>query len=132
MNEEARLPEAILRNVQKIAPVLEAYFPRGSLKMGGGTVLQARWRHSVSTDADLFAFPQAFNKVVAERGEILETETSATILSKKIVHRMIQTSGFEVRDLFDVYTAMSQDPDALDRALAPIRAQQLIETIALL
>ncbi len=185
MTQEPNIPKAILAKAQRLAPVFEDYFPKGSIKMGGGTILQARWQHRISTDADFFVFPQEFNKVVGERGGELEssiyalsgvnthrswveltaiycemdgieltvmpseplfressghvvpgtgieTETSATILSKKIIHRMVQAGSVEVRDLYDVFASISFDSHALERALAPIRAEQLAEIVALL
>jgi len=64
MTQEPNIPKAILAKAQRLAPVLGDYFPKGSIKMGSGTILQARWQHRISTDADFFVFPQEFNKVV--------------------------------------------------------------------
>ena len=180
--EEPDISPNILAEIHKLAPTLEEFFPEGTLKMGGGTILQARWGHRISTDADFFALPHAFNEVVVGRGGALEarlmtlegvdserswvepsaiycecngvevsimpseplvregsgrvvpgtgieTETTATILGKKVFNRMIEGGGYEVRDMYDMYTAIARDQPALERALSPIPDGQLLETI---
>lgn len=180
--EEPDISPNILAEIHKLAPALEEFFPAGTLKMGGGTILQARWGHRISTDAGFFATPRAFNEVVVGRGRALEarlmtlegvdserswveltaiycecegvemsivpseplvregsgrvvpgtgieTETTATILGKKVFNRMIEGGGYEVRDLYDLYTAIARDQPALERALSPIPDWQLCETV---
>ncbi len=183
---EPNIPETILRSVQKLSPLLSKFFPQGSLKMGGGTILQSRWNHRVSTDAELFAVPESYYEVIDEHRERLErkmyaikgvdqrrswvetvalycfidgtevtlmpdesfiressgyvvpetqieTETSASILGKKVLHRMLRNEGaFEVRDVFDIHTAISKEPAALDRVLARISESDLIQISRLL
>ena len=57
-------PTHLANLVQRIEPSLIQYFSPCSLRMGGGTVLQARWSHRESTDVDLFVEPQTYNTVM--------------------------------------------------------------------
>lgn len=58
-------------------------------------------------------------------GTSVKTESTATILNKKIVGRMVQGGSFEIRDLFDLHTAKQKDRRALDAAIRPIRRRTL-------
>ena len=72
---EPNIPDDLLAKLQYVAPLLENFFGSdGSLKMGGGTILQARWGHRVSTDIDLFISPRRYFQSVgieSERNELL-------------------------------------------------------------
>lgn len=184
--DEPNIPEWVTAKLDVVLPVLHEFFPVDSLMMGGGTVLQARWCHRVSTDIDLFTSTTIFNSVIGassvrlesalyeipevnrERswvetnvvycevegveltvmpsdslvseesarvihGTTIKTESTSTILNKKLVGRMIQGDAFEIRDLFDLYIAIQKDPRALRAAIRPIppRSMDSIESMLL-
>ena len=183
--DEANVPQWVVQTLRSVMPVLVRYFQIDSLAMGGGTILQSRWNHRISTDIDLFAATQSFNDVIRtsaaqmerdfyEIGEVdsdrswvdvntiycevdgieltvmpseplvrnasgcvvpttaVKTETSATILNKKLVGRMIGGGAYEIRDIFDLYTAIDKDPEALRDAIRPIPHRSLDEVSAML
>ncbi len=72
---EPNIADELLAKLQHLAPVLEGFFgSEGALKMGGGTILQARWGHRVSTDIDLFISPKRYFRSVgieSERNELV-------------------------------------------------------------
>ena len=70
--EQAGLPRSIVQSIQQVYRYTRRYFPEHVLTLGGGTVLQARWSHRVSTDADLFCSPETFDAVVRTHGNALE------------------------------------------------------------
>ena len=47
----------------------------------------------------------------------VNTEATATILFKKVQKRMLEGGAFEIRDLFDLYTSIQRDPEALNHVL---------------
>ena len=65
-------PEKPLAAAQVAVRVLLDYFDLGDLSMGGGTVLQARWNHRASHDADLFCRSAAFSRAFMESGAQIE------------------------------------------------------------
>lgn len=185
MKEEPNLRRDIVERIRLVEPTLHRFFPRGSLKMGGGTILQARWSHRHSIDIDLFAYTREYNETISSRGSELEkalysikgvnpekswvelstvycevngveltvmpsdpliredsgfnvsdtsieTETTQTILSKKIVNRMIEGGSFEIRDIFDIHTAISIDPESLTRAVTIIPENHLRGIVTLM
>ena len=69
---QSGLPRSIVESIQEIFRHSRRYFPEGTLTLGGGTVLQARWSHRRSTDADLFCSPEIFEAVVRTYGIALE------------------------------------------------------------
>lgn len=74
IDEERGIPEPIVRAVVCFVERIGPFFPAGSLRMGGGTILQARWGHRQSTDADLFCDPRTYVETVREHGEAMERE----------------------------------------------------------
>lgn len=70
--DEPNFPNHLASLIQRIAPELQRFFAPNSLRMGGGSVLQARWSHRESTDIDLFVEPQLYNSVVLDRRAQLE------------------------------------------------------------
>lgn len=158
--------------------MLTRYFPEEQLVLGGGTVLQARWNHRVSTDIDLFIERKLFEEVIGSFSNVLEqslysirdvdnsrswvdlntvycevagteitvmpssgyvneptgsvvsntrvkTETTATILHKKLAARMVSAGSCEIRDVFDLFTAIRRDRASLDDAVRPIPQRDL-------
>ena len=55
----------------------------------------------------------------------IKTESTATILHKKVAARLVGAGACEIRDIFDLYTAISQDPEALAEAIRPIPQRSL-------
>ena len=178
MQDEPNIPSELLLRLQKVAPVLAAYFRLESVKMGGGTILQARWQHRFSTDIELFAFTQDFNETISRNrsklerslhqtdgvdiqgswvesnaiycvvggvevtvlpfeplfredsgfvvpGTSVQTETTATILVKKLFHRMFEGGVIEVRDLYDIHAAANHDMRALQKATGYLTTRAL-------
>ena len=70
--EESGLPQPIIEAVQHLFEATRWIFPEGSLSLGGGTVLQARWSHRESTDADLFCDPGVYHFLFTELGHAFE------------------------------------------------------------
>ncbi|MCY4128853.1 MAG: nucleotidyl transferase AbiEii/AbiGii toxin family protein [Gammaproteobacteria bacterium] len=183
--DEENVPEWVVRRLSAVLPVLVRYFPEESLAMGGGTILQARWNHRISTDIDLFTATDVFNSVIRTSAAEMErdlyrisavnthrswvdlstiycdvegteltvmpsdplvfevcdrvvpstrvkTEASALILNKKIVGRMIGGGAYEIRDIFDLYTAINKDRAALREAIRPIPQRSRDEVSAML
>ena len=70
--EETGLPQGIVVAVSAFVGALAPFLPESDLRLGGGTVLQARWRHRHSTDADLFSDPQTYATAVRSHGLAME------------------------------------------------------------
>ena len=51
------LPDPLRAPFRKLANAILSAFPEGVVAMGGGSLLQALWRHRQSTDLDLFVAP---------------------------------------------------------------------------
>lgn len=65
--DEPNFPKSIARLIQRIEPLLHQVFAPISLRLGGGSVLQARWNHRESTSIELFVEPQSYNAVMFDR-----------------------------------------------------------------
>ena len=52
------LPERLRPAFLDLAGALRRVFPDAVVAMGGGSMLEARWDHRVSTDVDLFIAPR--------------------------------------------------------------------------
>lgn len=74
VDEETGIPDPIVRAVVRFVERVGPFFPAGSLRMGGGTILQARWGHRESTDADLFCDPRTYVETVRQHGAAMESE----------------------------------------------------------
>lgn len=74
--DETGLPDHIVDAVTAFARTLAPFIPERHLRLGGGTVLQARWRHRRSTDADLFCDPQTYAEAVRTHGREMERALS--------------------------------------------------------
>ena len=70
--EETGIPREIAAAVARFADVVTPFFPAGVLRMGGGTILQARWGHRMSFDADLFCDPATYAQSIAKNGAEIE------------------------------------------------------------
>ena len=65
--DEPNFTKSIARLIQRIEPLLHQVFAPISLRLGGGSVLQARWNHRESTSIELFVEPQSYNAVMFDR-----------------------------------------------------------------
>ena len=74
VGEEQGIPEPIARAVVRFVECAGPFFPTDSLRMGGGTILQARWGHRRSTDADLFCDPGIYVETIRQHGAAMESE----------------------------------------------------------
>ena len=73
MTERAiSLPGALQAVIQTVEHAVGRFFPNQTLCMGGGTVLQARWQHRLSSDIDLFCAPLPYRETIHASGEGLE------------------------------------------------------------
>lgn len=70
--EETGIPREIETAVARFADLVTPFFPAGALRMGGGTILQARWGHRMSFDADLFCDPGTYARTIAKSGPAIE------------------------------------------------------------
>ena len=70
--EETGIPREVAAAVARFADLVAPFFPAGALRMGGGTILQARWRHRMSFDADLFCDPGTYARTIAKSGPEIE------------------------------------------------------------
>ncbi len=70
--EETGIPQKIASAVAQFAALVTPFFPVGALRMGGGTILHARWGHRMSFDADLFCDPGIYARTIAKSGPELE------------------------------------------------------------
>ncbi len=70
--EETGIPREIAVAVARFANLVAPFFPAGALRMGGGTILQARWGHRMSFDADLFCDPGTYARTIAGSGPEIE------------------------------------------------------------
>lgn len=52
------LPDRLREPFKRLARAVLSVFPEGDVALGGGTVLEARWDHRISTDLDLFISPR--------------------------------------------------------------------------
>ena len=75
--EEPGIPRPIADAVARFSAQIARFFPTGALRMGGGTILQARWRHRRSFDADLFCDPVIYVRTVAQHGPEIERAIGA-------------------------------------------------------
>lgn len=85
VDEERGIPEPIARAVVRFVERVGPFFPAGSLRMGGGTILQARWGHRQSTDADLF------DVVAAERHDPMALQRAVGLLTDVQVNGICAT-----------------------------------------
>ena len=74
--DETGLPDHIVDAVDAFARTLAPFIPVRDLRLGGGTVLQARWQHRRSTDADLFCDPETYAEAVRTRAREMERALS--------------------------------------------------------
>ena len=70
--EETGIPREIAAAVARFADLVTPFFPAGALRMGGGTILQARWGHRMSFDADLFCDPVTYARTITKNGPEIE------------------------------------------------------------
>ena len=90
------LPGALQAVIQTVEQAVGHFFPDQTLRMGGGTVLQARWDHRLSD-----------------------------ILASKLIHRICGGGIVELRDLYDLAAAAHHEPSALALAAGVIRSHQM-------
>lgn len=74
VDQETGIPHPIVRAVVRFLECVGPFFPAGSLRMGDGAVLEARWGHRESTDADLFCDPRTYVETVRRHGAAMERE----------------------------------------------------------
>lgn len=69
---ELRLPTGPSEALQIAVPILERWWSRDQMQLGGGTALAARWQHRHSTDVDLFIDSIAYRRIHTEHSEFIE------------------------------------------------------------
>ena len=113
MNEEAGFRDDVQAVAGAIETAIGKFFPSGALRMGGGTVLEARWGHRHSTDIDLFCSPTVYSSARRQHGQAMEeglrdisSDPVAAMVDLRISSVMVQ--GVEV-------SLMAEDPLIGDR-----------------
>lgn len=77
MTERAiSLPGPLQPIIQTVEQAVGRFFPNQTVCMGGGTVLQARWQHRLSSDIDLFCAPSLYRETIHASGAGLERALS--------------------------------------------------------
>ena len=71
---ETGLPGGMAAKIQSFLRCTQPFFPDDALRMGGGTILQARWRHRESTDIDLFCSSPVYLDTVRSHRAGIEQE----------------------------------------------------------
>ena len=92
--QELGIPPTTVRAVQIFVTALAPHLAEGELRFGGGTALQARWQHRLSTDAELFCDPQTYATAVRVSGEAMERalrDVSATTAGEETFVDQIAT-----------------------------------------
>ena len=74
--DETGIPDHVVAAVTAFGRALAPFIPECDLRLGGGTVLEARWQHRRSTDADLFCDPHTYAEAVRTRGREIERALS--------------------------------------------------------
>lgn len=77
---QAQLREPFLH----AAAALTAILPRGTVKMGGGTVLAALWHHRLSTDLDFFMSLGDWAQALQSRPRVFFDLTNQLVEAKLI------------------------------------------------
>ena len=62
------LPERMREPFEGLSRAMLSVFPEGHVALGGGTVLEARWDHRVSTDLDFFIAAELLRDAYQRRG----------------------------------------------------------------
>lgn len=65
---DIELPERMREPFAGLSRAMLSVFPEGHVALGGGTVLEARWDHRVSTDLDFFIAAELLQRAYAKRG----------------------------------------------------------------
>ncbi len=65
------LPERMRESFAELSSAMLSVFPEGNVALGGGTVLEARWDHRLSTDLDFFIANDLLRAAYAEKGRLL-------------------------------------------------------------
>ena len=99
-------PQKPLIAAQVAARVLVDYFELGDLSMGGGTVLQARWNHRASHDADLFCRSAAFSRAYMRSGAQIERV-------------MVERAGSDPERTWMEHMALYSEIDGVETTLMP-------------
>ncbi len=89
--QESGLGEAFLRVARRTEAAVGRFLARGALRLGGETVLQARWKHRVSTDLDFFCAPSVY--LASFRVNGAEMEESLRAISDDPEHTFVDALG---------------------------------------
>ena len=65
------LPERMHESFAELSSAILSVFPEGHVALGGGTVLEARWGHRLSTDLDFFIANDLLRVAYAKKGRHL-------------------------------------------------------------
>lgn len=113
---ESGLSEALLQVARRTEAALGRFFKPGALRLGGGTVLQARWKHRVSTDLDFFCAPAVY--LASFRVNGAEMEESLRAISDDPDHTFVDALGaYAVVDNTEV-TLLPVEPPLAERTRA--------------
>lgn len=73
------LPERLRPAFAGLSGALSSLFARGIVAMGGGSMLEARWGHRVSTDIDLFIAPRNHTAAVDAAGTAFHAQLQGAL-----------------------------------------------------
>lgn len=90
---ELGLPAGPSEALQIAMPILEQWWSRDQLELGGGTALAARWQHRHSTDVDLFINADAYRRIETEYSESI-VDALLEFEEKGIVQQFEVNRGF--------------------------------------
>ncbi|MCY3884400.1 MAG: nucleotidyl transferase AbiEii/AbiGii toxin family protein [Gammaproteobacteria bacterium] len=71
------LPPGPAEAIRTAIPILDQWWKRNLLFLGGGTALAARWKHRYSTDVDLFIDRASYENVYQSKGDELDNALSS-------------------------------------------------------
>ena len=100
------IPPKQLAAAQAATSVLRQFIDERHLSMGGGTVLQSRWRHRQSTDVDLFC-----DGIVFERAQ--------RRFGREIERALVAEAGSPPERTWVEFMAIYCEPDGVETTLMP-------------
>ena len=93
LNGELRLPTRFSEALQIAIPILEQWWPRDLLELGGGTALTTRWQHRHTTDVDLCIDVSAYRRIETEYSKSM-VDSLSKLEEKGILHQFEVNRGF--------------------------------------
>lgn len=93
LRRELVLPNGATQVIRSVMPILEKWWTRDRIVLGGGTALAARWKHRSSTNVGLFVDQTHYKTVYREMWEEM-CECFASLAKVGELHHPILNSGY--------------------------------------